>query len=92
MAQNPSQDQNTSETTGTRNTPRQIEIPVTRYQRGRSLILYILFFAAIAAAFVTLFARFTGSVPVAIWVVVPMVGFMLWQGWLAGRNMDDRER
>jgi len=92
MAQNPSQNNDAGETAAAKKTPRQMEIPVTRYQRGRSLMLYILSFAVIAAAFVALFAHFTGSVPIAVWVVVPMVGFMLWQGWLAARNMDDRGR
>jgi len=90
MAQNPSQNNDAAETAAGKKSPRQMEIPVTGNQRGRSLLLYIVFFAAIAAAFVALFARFTGSVPIAVWIVIPMVGFMLWQGWLASRNIDDR--
>ncbi len=51
---------------------------------------YLLLFVLVAATFVYLFVRFTGSIGLAIAVVGFMLAYMTIMGIWAGRNLDER--
>ena len=59
--------------------------------RAWSWFGYVLFYGAIAGAFVYLFVLLTASWRVAIGAVVLLVGYMTIMAWWAERNADGRE-
>ena len=61
-----------------------------RSQRWIGLLTYVLLLAGVCAILVLLFVRFTGSMRLAIGLVLFMVSYMLLMGWWAGRGNGGR--
>jgi hypothetical protein len=59
-----------------------------RSQRWIGLLTYALMLAGVCAILVFLFVRFTGSMRLAIGLVLFMVSYMLLMGWWASRGSD----
>ncbi len=70
---------------------RELNIDLSRSQRLRSWIGYVALIVLIAAVFVFLFNRFTGSFWLAIGLVTFMLGYMILMGWLASRKIEHRD-
>jgi hypothetical protein len=60
----------------------------SQVQRWMGFLTYVLLLAGVCAILVVLFVRFTGSMRLAIGLVVFMVSYMLLMGWWASRGSD----
>jgi hypothetical protein len=59
---------------------------VGRSRRLVGFLTYALVFLAVCAVLIALFVRFTGSIRLAIGLVMFMSGYMLLMGWWASRG------
>ena len=71
--------------------PAELEITIGRGRRIFGWIGFLLLVLAISTAIVVLFARFTGSMLLAIVLVLFMLSYMTLMGIWASRNTDRRD-
>ena len=71
--------------------PKHMEIDTSRNRRWLGWVAYVLFYLLVTTLLVVLFVKFTGSLPLALALVIFMVAYMTIMGWLASRRSDRKE-
>ncbi len=90
MADGPAQDRDSTPAGNAR--PAYLEIDTSLTRRRRSWLAFLIFFLIVAIVLILIFIRFTGSTGLAILLVTLMVGYMAVMGYLASRNIQQRDR